>query len=775
MRCVEIVEHLREGNGMETANATQSVSIKGMRFVWVEYIKAIALFWIFLVHAAERVFGYELIANPTSDWLTISDRIRQLAPLHGFGLLDIPINLFRYIGWSGDQGVQLFLIISGFGLTWGLLGRYSNRSLPLMSFYRRRAERIYPMWWISHIFLLILSFFLQSLQIQHTDYRFYASLLGIRFTPSLFYYASCAWWYVSLLIQLYLIYPLLWEMLRRFKARNFLVITLVMSFAVRGIGLLVLQHSSYLDAWSRGAIFITRLPEFVFGMALAYWFFSKPTETARYLNRPMVLGGAVVAYVVGTILVLDLIGMTVAVFLVSLGTFLLLYILLNNLPEPASLFGRAMKWIGVHSFAIYLIHTTFIEAFIPGLFGINIEAHLLRVFISTLAAFLVTIPVAMLLEWIEKTVVSGVSRLSQKMSFFRSAGVVVFTAVVCVAVVIGLEFLTRQLSPQEYLGWGERESLEPDTWVAWHLKPSTTTRLRWQTYDYTVTANSLGFPGSDYPVEIAPNTFRIMVTGDAFSSAEGVDTNQAWPYVLNQRLSTQSTEVMNFAITGYGPNQYAEVIQKYAPTYKPDLIIVEMFVNDYEDVAVSDNDFRNSIGFQLKGQKSVAAILGLENLRQFASINVAERLNEFLTGIPIDTGYRFGNFAAFQVQQTNLDERKAAVKQRLSEIQVVAKQINAQLMIVMVPASIQICTPSELPYFPHYINLSDTTRFDLDLPQRNTKAITDELGINFDDLRPVLSSISSGCPYQPANMHWLLSGHQAVAEHLAEVVANKHS
>ena len=48
----------------------------------------------------------------------------QITPLEIDGAAGIFINLMRYVGWLGDQGVQLFLVASGFGLalfgTWWL-------------------------------------------------------------------------------------------------------------------------------------------------------------------------------------------------------------------------------------------------------------------------------------------------------------------------------------------------------------------------------------------------------------------------------------------------------------------------------------------------------------------------------------------------------------------------------------------------------------------------------------------------------------------------------
>ena len=112
---------------------------------WLDVMKGVAIVWIALDHVAERLLGFPYIANPSRDWPPLAERVAQLRPLHGHGAWDPVLNLLRYVGWSGEQGVQLFLIASGFGLTWGLMNRYGRGSLPLADFYRRRLARLYPL------------------------------------------------------------------------------------------------------------------------------------------------------------------------------------------------------------------------------------------------------------------------------------------------------------------------------------------------------------------------------------------------------------------------------------------------------------------------------------------------------------------------------------------------------------------------------------------------------------------------------------------------------
>ena len=108
------------------------------RLAWVDGLKAFALVWIVWNHVAERVFGFPFAANPAADWPPFRERLAQLAPLRGHGWLDVPLNAARWIGWSGDQGVQLFLIAGGFALTCGLLANNAGTQLSVREFWRRR-------------------------------------------------------------------------------------------------------------------------------------------------------------------------------------------------------------------------------------------------------------------------------------------------------------------------------------------------------------------------------------------------------------------------------------------------------------------------------------------------------------------------------------------------------------------------------------------------------------------------------------------------------------
>ncbi len=724
---------------------------------WVEVVKAVALLWIVWNHLAERLFGFPFAGNPSANWPPLAERLAQLRPLAGHGWLDVPLNLLRWIGWAGDQGVQLFLIAGGFGLTWGLLGRRPGVALDVRDFWRRRARRIYPLWWAAHL-LFVVPCLLLGRGLDPRESTFWIDLLAVRVTPYQLYYFAPAWWYVSLLVQLTAVYPILWAALWRLGAGRFLIVALAVGFGVRGAGLLVFH--GYLDAWSRGAIFVTRLPEFALGMALAAWMHDAPAAADTWLRAPTTRLAALAAWIVGTALSLGLLGMTVAPFLVGAAAFGLLY-------APASSWDRAggsprvWEWLGRHTYSLFLLHHPYLAICVPH----GTAGGVGRIALGVAVALALTVVSALALE---SAVGPGLARL-RRFGLRRAASVLGVTGAALAVLLVGAELTVRRVAPREVWGWGERASLEPDAVLGWRLRPATKTRLRWLSYDYVVRANTLGFPGPNRPHERGPGMLRVLVTGDAFSSAEGVDTDRAWPRLLEpalrQRTDGQLVEVLNFAITGYGPDQEAAVVREFAPRYHPDVIVIQSFVNDFDDALTSDAAFRDSIGFARPDPAGWRGILGLAHVQDLVKVELLQPLYARLTATPARRGYYLGSFPALERDRPELEEGRRITGTRWGEIAAVARDLGARLVVLSVPAPGQACAPADLAYWPGGVDLSDASRFDPERPQRWMAVLAGAVGAEYHDLRDVLRG--GPCPYQARNMHWTAEGHRRVADAVA--------
>jgi hypothetical protein len=390
-----------------------------------------------------------------------------------------------------------------------------------------------------------------------------------------------------------------------------------------------------------------------------------------------------------------------------------------------------------------------------------------------LLAMAVTLALALVLEWSVNSFTKMAQNLVKRLGSARALLTVGVIGGLFIALLLGSELLVRKFAPQEVYGWGERSALEPDSELGWRLIPSKMTRLRWVSYDYTVEANSLGFPGPEYSPEKPENTYRIMVTGDAFTSAEGVDTLQAWPRLLETDLkakTSRNVQVLNFAMTGYGPNQYAAAVNKFAPIYKPDLIVIELFVNDFQDALWTNEDFQYNIGFGSPDADGPKSIVKLDHLRRLTELSVLGPIKEILRNEPNANGYFLGHFAALEIGHPEVEnEGRALTLEKIKQIRSVAAQNGAKVVLVFVPAPVQACSPDQLAYYPRNVDLNDTTRFDVDLPQRLMAGIAQSVNLPLYDLREMLSS-GSECYYQPHNIHWTVNGHQVVAQYLADII-----
>ncbi len=179
----------------------------------------------------------------------------------------------------------------------------------------------------------------------------------------------------------------------------FLLGTSAIALTIRGIGL-YLMGDPYLELWSRGNIFITRLPEFVLGMALAAWFYHTPDITERWFRSRRFLGLGVVLYGLGMVGAFTLWGMSVSSFLLGLGLLIVLYPILNQ-PWMDQVDRLGLRWIGQHSYGLFLVHHLVLMRCIPQ-YTVSV-----RSFIGAILSIIVMVGLTLFIEW-------GVQFLGQK-------------------------------------------------------------------------------------------------------------------------------------------------------------------------------------------------------------------------------------------------------------------------------------------------------------------------------------------------------------------------
>ncbi len=361
------------------------------RLLWIDVSKGLAILFVAYFHFFAPYYHYGVL--PPADWSNLAA-----------GALTILRLVWFKVSGLGFHAVGVFIILSGWTLMQSTMRRAESGAIGWGGWYRARFLRLYPMYWVAHLVYLLSPF---VARLEPVDDRIILSLLGLRFIDIQmnFMYLNAAWWYVSMLIQFYLIFSLLFWAARRLGPCWFLLVACIAGFFARYL-LLIVWHQSGL--WVLGGFAICRLPEFALGMSLAMWHNQSTARVEWFLLRGagLVLGlvlypaalqlyGGLYEYIfvdfaTGTCCMLEILGIAGIILLFK---------------DPANLFGL----VGLYSYGVYLIHQPYVIWL-----GLRIRELPIWMFLLICIPTLVVISAwGMLLEKATNTLVNKVVSLRQ--------------------------------------------------------------------------------------------------------------------------------------------------------------------------------------------------------------------------------------------------------------------------------------------------------------------------------------------------------------------------
>src|SRR5713101_5523848 len=356
------------------------------RLLWLDISKGLAILWVAYFHFYRTYFEHGTL--PPTDW----------SGLAASALTILRVVWFKVSG-LGFHAVGVFIILSGWTLMHSTARRAESGAIAWGAWYRTRFLRLYPMYWMAHVVYLVSPF---VARLEPVDSRIVLSLLGLRFIDIQmnFMYLNAAWWYFSMLIQLYLIFPLLFWAARKLGAWIFLLIACALGFFVRYLMLDVYPQDGL---WILGGFAICRLPEFALGMALGMWHTRSTSRVEWFLLR----GPGLIAGLILYPLALKLYDNGIAYVFCDLGTgtccFLAIVGVAGLISRAAGL-DKIISLVGVYSYGLYLIHQPYVIWL-----GLRIRPQPIWIF---LCVFLIT--VAALSAWgivLEKTTNALVNKL----------------------------------------------------------------------------------------------------------------------------------------------------------------------------------------------------------------------------------------------------------------------------------------------------------------------------------------------------------------------------
>jgi peptidoglycan/LPS O-acetylase OafA/YrhL len=289
---------------------SQQEAKKG-RIEVLDIIRALAIIHVIVYHYYIEWFQGSFLIVPNG----ILANITRLEVFKDGGITGFIKNLFSFIFVYGFSSVNLFLILSGFVLAYSMLKRDNGENKIIKSghswlkFFGRRMKRIFVPFYVSVLigiaFLFLRNILFPSLSAVPVYNIF--DVLKLIFVPFIFYDMSLLqlfngdYWFVPLILQLYLVFPLLYLLLKKIKPARFLLLVFIAAVSYR------MYASYFLDTVPMGVIypsqnsyrlfsfFLPRLFEFSLGMAAAYYYFKNHTFIKKMSSGICIFAGAFLA------------------------------------------------------------------------------------------------------------------------------------------------------------------------------------------------------------------------------------------------------------------------------------------------------------------------------------------------------------------------------------------------------------------------------------------------------------------------------------------------
>ncbi|WP_417873782.1 acyltransferase family protein [Xanthomarina gelatinilytica] len=234
-----------------------------------EIIKGIGILFIMfhnLFHWIEPITEQnEFIFNPQN----VQDLI--------FSISNYPLEILNILlSYFGHYGVQLFIFISGYGLTISYLSKPQDYTY----FIKNRVSKIYPPLLIVLLALLVYKTFTGGLNGDWLTSAFIKILMLHTLIPNEALTISGPWWFYGLIVQLYiLLIPLLY-VIKRWNWKGFLSILAISYLLIFALYNPLMNNDLYIMGNAPGHI-----PEFALGILLAL----KPDFTIRKRYIPILL------------------------------------------------------------------------------------------------------------------------------------------------------------------------------------------------------------------------------------------------------------------------------------------------------------------------------------------------------------------------------------------------------------------------------------------------------------------------------------------------------
>jgi hypothetical protein len=255
---------------------------------------------------------------------------------------------------------------------------------------------------------------------------------------------------------------------------------------------------------------------------------------------------------------------------------------------------------------------------------------------------------------------------------------------------------------------GERVTFcEYDDLLGWVHRPGMSADFSREEFSVQVNINSYRLRDHEYPLKRNEKN-RMLVLGDSFGWGHGVELVDRFDEILEMRHA--NWEIINTSVSGYGTDQQFLYLRDRGIAFKPDVVLLLLYSNDFGNNSAAAQYFLNKPYFTLHDTG-----LELHNI-PVPSLSIKQRLAHFV-GRTYILGRAYTGakqlLAALRGDRDQADQAPETsgeyqlTRKLISGIHDVSREIGADFILVSVPmqneskaALRELSETAGFPYLP---------------------------------------------------------------------------
>ena len=263
---------------------------------------------------------------------------------------------------------------------------------------------------------------------------------------------------------------------------------------------------------------------------------------------------------------------------------------------------------------------------------------------------------------------------------------------------------------------------------------------------------------------------RILVLGDSFVFGNAVDYHESVPYLLERKLNAmmdKNAEVVNLGMGGFSTTEEYLVFKEYGINYKPDLVLVGFYINDFQDsLNFKERQYAKKSAFERIVFKSMLVNWAYWRIK---TSHLGNKLTYYFgLNFHTQTAHRF-EISLLHNEYLGDPRAKEAIFltfRSLRDINQLSEQIGAKLVVFYIPAKWQV-DPKSYEMMQETYSLQGL-ELDTDRPQKLLSAFLEKEGISFVDYTDAFRDARPQQLYWKYDWHFNQEGYSLLADIISE-------